>query len=907
MATHQILKAKGLNVSDNQLELPPGSMARANNVVTPFRDVLESRRGQEFMAYTFGGGTHRSYEGVFFQDALIIQYHLDKLARDTGVGFSVYSGSYFPPDAELLRMKFIEAALNLYFTTSTGVYVLDLASSAPVLAGIPRPVSMTGYPDSAAGDWLTASNSVGYRAVIGKTDANNNLKLSAPSERTIVNNNILVSIGGIVRTAPDGPHPAGKVTVTATSPVQLRTGDIVTLAPGEGDFAAGNKTVVLCIGGGSLEFTYDEAGANVASTVAQAFTIDRGTQMTVYLPAGLTTDHFLRVYRTENYELSDLEADPGEEHFQVYEAKLTALNITQGFVSFADLAPESMLGGELYTNPNSGDGLGSGNERPPIAKDVCEYDGRVWYFNTTDKHRLFLQIIGIGSPAGLQASDTVTIAGRTYTFGTSSGGMEGVLLGTGTPGHAVEATARELCVKINANTNNTLVYAYYVSAGEDAPGRILIEERTVGGVAFTAYASRITAWAPALTTGSSGAVASKNDRRPHGASYSKAGQPEAVPLTNWEPVGAANHQILRGIPLRDKIFVFTEGGRIYTISGTGGRYRVDALDGTAELVGPDTAVEHANQIYALTTQGVCAISDAGVKILSTGIESELLELFGSPLSNVKTRAFGVSYESDRQYQLWLPSDNDDGTCTQAFVYNSLYGTWTRWTGERTWGRVNKLDGLLYMGEGSTNKIRRERKSYTRQDFADEAVAMVITASSARSVTVTLPALVSVGDMLYQSDDVKALVTAVNTGTGVVTVLSTETWANGAVTVYVAIDNSVKWAPAVPNGASIVKQFRDLTLHFKSFFVNSFLVVFDSDQNSTETTREISSPGFGLTAFGSGLFGQEIGAKNRRVDVPQNNQVSTQVRVGFDVREAWGIWTIHGYSLEYEALSEKNGR
>ena len=45
---------------------------------------------------------------------------------------------------------------------------------------------------------------------------------------------------------------------------------------------------------------------------------------------------------------------------------------------------------------------------------------------------------------------------------------------------------------INSYAANTTVYAYYVSTPDTAPGKILIEERGVGGSAFVAVANNST-------------------------------------------------------------------------------------------------------------------------------------------------------------------------------------------------------------------------------------------------------------------------------------------------------------------------------------------------------------------------------------------------------------------------------
>ncbi len=45
MASNVTLKAIGLNISPNQLDLPPGSLVTASNVIIKRDNVVEPRRG----------------------------------------------------------------------------------------------------------------------------------------------------------------------------------------------------------------------------------------------------------------------------------------------------------------------------------------------------------------------------------------------------------------------------------------------------------------------------------------------------------------------------------------------------------------------------------------------------------------------------------------------------------------------------------------------------------------------------------------------------------------------------------------------------------------------------------------------------------------------------------------------
>jgi hypothetical protein len=99
------------------------------------------------------------------------------------------------------------------------------------------------------------------------------------------------------------------------------------------------------------------------------------------------------------------------------------------------------------------------------------------------------------------------------------------------------------------------------------------------------------------------AVSSVNSTQEHGFASSDIDEPESWPLFNYGTAGNKGAQILRGVPLRDGIFCEMSDGTIQVISGSAPPFRVDELDSTAKLIGPDTAAVLNNQIWAHTTEG----------------------------------------------------------------------------------------------------------------------------------------------------------------------------------------------------------------------------------------------------------------------------------------------------------------
>ena len=82
------------------------------------------------------------------------------------------------------------------------------------------------------------------------------------------------------------------------------------------------------------------------------------------------------------------------------------------------------------------------------------------------------------------------------------------------------------------------------------------------------------------------------------------------------------------MPLRDNLYVLKEDG-VYIVSGSSpSNFSVRLLDNSVFVTAPDTAVVLNNQIYCLTNQGICVISDTGVSIISSSID-DIVKLISS--------------------------------------------------------------------------------------------------------------------------------------------------------------------------------------------------------------------------------------------------------------------------------------
>ena len=241
---------------------------------------------------------------------------------------------------------------------------------------------------------------------------------------------------------------------------------------------------------------------------------------------------------------------------------------------------------------------------------------------------------------------------------------------------------------------------------------------------------------------------SDNLETPNRVYYSKLQQPEAVPIVNFIDVGGRDEPIERILALRDTLFILKTDG-VFTVTGTQAPFNVRLLDNTSRIIAPDSAQVLGNQIYVLMDDGISTITESGVTLISRSLENLILDATSNDI-DFRLKTFGVVYESDKAYFLWLPQTSEDTTATQAFRYNYFERTWTRWTVPATAGRVSR-NQILYLGDGNREYLLQERKNRDRTDFADRNFTLQIPANSINGTTIKLSTFteVDIGDVILQ--------------------------------------------------------------------------------------------------------------------------------------------------------------
>lgn len=486
-------------------------------------------------------------------------------------------------------------------------------------------------------------------------------------------------------------------------------------------------------------------------------------------------------------------------------------------------------------------------------------------------------------------------------------------------------TARGIVKAINRDSSS-LVYARYISGITDVPGKMRFSAKGFTAAIYV-RANTTTAGSsfnpPLPDSFASGTqVFSRNDQKPNSFFSSKLDETEAVPIANEFQAGPKNEAILRCLALRDSIIFLTEGG-IYRTTGDGPQnFTTTILDNTVRCVAADSAVLLNNQVYLLSNQGICVVSESAVQILSRKIENVIEPVVGK--TNVATQSGAIGYESDRTYRLSTIGPNDS-TRTTTYLYNVLNDTWTESDFLFTAGVVGANDTLYTVS--TANKILKERKNQNRIDYCAEnfSVTVVSVASDKLSAVITSSSTTPVKGDVIAKDTAFSRIAAVTPAGSDYTLTfyrPTNLVAADTPVLYKAFSSRVKFSPYHAGLVGRGKQFSQLQIHTRTSSVTRLSISFggqifgSSDVTEWKVSNVISSAtaiGWGIEPWGLFSWGEADGistiyrtenAPVIRLWVPQFQQRSTFIQAVLEHMEAGEAMEIQALSWAVRAYSER---
>ena len=641
------------------------------------------------------------------------------------------------------------------------------------------------------------------------------------------------------------------------------------------------------------------------------------------IPEGITSNYEYQIYRSNMTET--FTDEPTDELQLVLTGTVSTVEIDKGEFNVTDNVSDTLKGAFLYTSPSREGAINAAYE-PPLCRDMTVFKNHAFYANTETKHTYSTSLLGTGVD-GFDVDDTITIDGVVYAAKSTEEPASGYfkLFDSGSPASDITNTALSLVNVINKYDANTTVYAFYMSGYDDLPGKLRFQAKNLGQDTFYALSSNGLAWSPELPV-SGTTQSSTNDAKVNRVYISKDHQPEAVPLLNYIDVGSANKAILRILDLRESLFVFKEDG-IYKISGENvSNFRSTLHDKTTELIAPDTAVQFNNSVFCMSLQGVIAVSESEVAVVSRNIESELLKL--TQAENFAKTAFGVSYESERSYKLYCVGTNADTYPKQAYVFNSFSQSWTREIKSVTCGFVAPFDDKLYLGKASLgaeqNWVLQERKSFSVRDFIDEetelTIVNVISTSGTTTVIEVNKTEDSVVDYFIEQTDAASeerslgKITDIDFDNNYITLKVSSERAfdsNPAnlTNVIIPILVRAKYVMNTGGNPGVIKQFREVVFFFRNDTAAQVTIGYETSlRPGYEST---SSSVYNIGLWGKGNWGTQSWngtdanyIQPLRVGIPRNKQRCIGISFSVEVANAFSPFALAGVSAQFEVISER---
>lgn len=917
----QSFQARGLWLHPNPEALPVGSFWMCENASIDREGVVSKRRG--FSRY--GTALSNCASGLFeFDDTLIVLDGTTLQYDSDGAGtWAAWTGTFSPPDSATF-MTSLESNLNFYFTTSLGVYVNDETTGTPRRSGTPEGLDLQLSFTGTGRGFFTNDTMVGYEVLFLIKDANENEKRGAPSFRETLTNSLHTLQAWTV-------IGAGQVRITQNGHGYANLDYVNVTASTDGVSLADQEYQITWVDANN----YDVAGAGVGGangtcTVGKDFDVS----ITFTLPEDIVAGDQYELYRTE-LTVAPIVAgttDPGYRFYRVITGTVTAPDVANGYITVLDDLDEDLyLDTPLYTNDNE-EGASAENSRPPFAKYMASYEGHTWYACIKQPHFLEIQLMDISGLVDDTSAITVTCGGtvETYTFSAAEnlGAKKFQRYTTLSDPENVRFTAKSLCKVINRTS--VVIYCFYISGPDDAPGKLLFKKRTLESTDFSLTADLATTgdnFYPEIPIAGT-TLASTQDEGKNVIARSKYQQPEAVPALSTKKLGRANRAILGLASLKEALLVYKEDG-IFILSGEsdgnlGANFADDELDPTIRIVAPGSLCLLDNAAWVFTDQGVVISTPSSRDIASRPVEVELDRIAKFTDFNTITKAVG--YESDRKYLLFLQEGSADTRAKIVWVYNTITQAWTTWRKNVSGGLVKLSDKKLYLMDNVDTYILQERKTASTNgaDQQDEDESQTITATGTttyNNATVQTITIAAWAGSNQPAEGWRVVQGALSATVRVATLVAGATWlltlssnagfVNGAADFYKRIYMKIEWAPFNMGAGATLKQFCFVTV-IPEIDSGTHRLGFKSDmQDDWDFTGNIfvtRTRGWGSSPWGS-AWGSEPPGKitGIRSCVHRDHQWGRTLQVRYENMYAMDDVSILLLTIDYRGVSVRNER
>ena len=275
-------------------------------------------------------------------------------------------------------------------------------------------------------------------------------------------------------------------------------------------------------------------------------------------------------------------------------------------------------------------------------------------------------------------------------------------------------------------------------------------------------------------------------------------------------------------------------------------------------------------------------------------------------------SFGISYESDRKYIVYVPvhaSDAANDETGLAYVYNTVTRSWTTWNKRFSHGIMDLREDKLFMLQ--SNGVRRERKSYTITDIADEQVVSTPTGISGVVISVDSAIIdqVSVGDMYVETENKFSKIISIDKLNTTITLQDDLVWTQVQSEVRKAIPIRVDWNPLYMDSSASLKQFSECTLVTQSALDALTLSFKGVSSGGFEdiTFGDVSQGLWGLFPWGELQWGGDPSIFRYRTYIPVQKQRDSAIFVRLSQNAVYNRFEISGISMMYRIIGPRTRR
>jgi hypothetical protein len=209
--------------------------------------------------------------------------------------------------------------------------------------------------------------------------------------------------------------------------------------------------------------------------------------------------------------------------------------------------------------------------------------------------------------------------------------------------------------------------------------------------------------------------------RPNGISWSEQNQPERVCALSTAFVGSG--EIYAAFSTRDALWIFASDG-LWRLSGTGGNagdgydWRVDPVDSTISISGPQAGCVLRDTVYAYTNRGFVSIDSSGnIRELSMGRINDLMPgpPWSTPVRTITQSMWTIADETHDEI-VFTVGINQSGrvyvynTLTDAFTYFAIQLASALWTPMHA-AYLRATEEVIYAQQAASSVLGRSGGTY----------------------------------------------------------------------------------------------------------------------------------------------------------------------------------------------------